>query len=142
MPGLIGQVYPIAPVAPNSVNDYALNVPELQAAGLLPTAWCVFDGTLTGTNAPIAGYNVASVTINSVGSYTINLINDLDNGDCSIAGSCNFNNVIDNDMTDFVVDNVPTIAPFNSVSVTSHSHSSNVRVNALKVYVQVFGGKN
>lgn len=36
-------------------------------------AWCVFDGTLTGTNAPTAGGNVTSVTRNSAGNYTVNL---------------------------------------------------------------------
>jgi hypothetical protein len=35
-------------------------------------AWCVFDGVLTGTNAPKAGGNVSSVTRNSLGNYTIN----------------------------------------------------------------------
>ena len=35
-------------------------------------AWCNFDGTLTGTNAPRAGGNVTSVTRNSVGDYTVN----------------------------------------------------------------------
>lgn len=34
-------------------------------------AWCNFDGTLTGTNAPRAGGNVTSVTRNAIGSYTI-----------------------------------------------------------------------
>lgn len=34
--------------------------------------WCYFDGTTTGTNAPLAGFNVASVTRNSAGNYTIN----------------------------------------------------------------------
>lgn len=34
--------------------------------------WCNFDGSLTGTNPPSAGYNVASVTRNSAGVYTIN----------------------------------------------------------------------
>jgi hypothetical protein len=35
-------------------------------------AYCVFDGTLTGTNAPTAGGNVTSVTRNGTGDYTIN----------------------------------------------------------------------
>jgi hypothetical protein len=33
----------------------------------------VFDGGLTGTNAPISGFGVTSVTRNSAGNYTINL---------------------------------------------------------------------
>ena len=42
----------------------------------LPTyacrAWCNLNGLLTGTNAPSAGGNVASVTRNSAGYYTVN----------------------------------------------------------------------
>jgi hypothetical protein len=36
-------------------------------------AWCVFDGSISGTNAPLAGGNVTSVTRNSTGDYTVNL---------------------------------------------------------------------
>jgi hypothetical protein len=35
-------------------------------------AWCLFNGTTTGTNAPTAGGNVSTVTRNSVGNYTVN----------------------------------------------------------------------
>lgn len=35
-------------------------------------AWCYFNGTTAGTNAPTAGYNVTSVTRNSAGNYTVN----------------------------------------------------------------------
>jgi len=35
-------------------------------------AWCLFNGTTTGTNAPLAGGNVTSVTRNGTGDYTIN----------------------------------------------------------------------
>ena len=35
-------------------------------------AWCTFNGTTTGTNAPISGGNVTSVTRSSAGNYTIN----------------------------------------------------------------------
>jgi hypothetical protein len=34
-------------------------------------AWCYFNGTTTGTNAPTGGGNVASVTRNGTGDYTI-----------------------------------------------------------------------
>lgn len=33
----------------------------------------IFNGTLTGTNPPISGFGVTSVTRNAVGNYTINL---------------------------------------------------------------------
>lgn len=36
-------------------------------------AWCMFNGATTGTNAPTVGYNVTSVTRNSLGDYTVNL---------------------------------------------------------------------
>jgi hypothetical protein len=35
-------------------------------------AWCVVNGTTAGTNAPLAGGNVTSVTRNSAGNYTVN----------------------------------------------------------------------
>lgn len=38
-----------------------------------PKAWCTFNGTTTGTNAPSAGYNVSTVTRNGTGDYTVNL---------------------------------------------------------------------
>jgi len=36
-------------------------------------AHCVWDGTATGTNAPISGSGVTSVTRNAAGNWTINL---------------------------------------------------------------------
>ena len=36
-------------------------------------AWCTFNGTTAGTNAPTSGGNVSTVTRNSAGSYSINL---------------------------------------------------------------------
>jgi hypothetical protein len=36
-------------------------------------AWCAFNGVTAGTNAPIAGGNVSTVTRNTTGSYTVNL---------------------------------------------------------------------
>lgn len=35
-------------------------------------AWCTFNGTLTGTNAPLSGGNVTSVTRTATGNYTVN----------------------------------------------------------------------
>jgi hypothetical protein len=35
-------------------------------------AWCTFNGTTAGTNAPTAGGNVTSITRVSTGVYTIN----------------------------------------------------------------------
>ena len=70
------------------VQDASITTAKLAAAATTPDklsggqsgsapvygcrAWCNFDGTLTGTNAPRAGGNVTSVTRNGVGDYTIN----------------------------------------------------------------------
>lgn len=61
------------------IADSAVTAPKLSGAqtGAAPIygarAWCRFDGTLTGTNAPAAGGNVTSVTRVSAGVYDVNL---------------------------------------------------------------------
>lgn len=40
---------------------------------LHPKAWCMFDGSTAGTNAPTAGSGVTSITRNGTGNYTVNL---------------------------------------------------------------------
>lgn len=60
------------------------------AVGALNTAkaWAVFNGTLTGTNAPTAGYNVSSVTRNAAGDYTLNFTNALSSTDYAPIITC------------------------------------------------------
>lgn len=52
-------------------------------------AWCLFNGTTAGTNPPTSGYNVTSVTRNSVGNYSINLLRPMNsvNSMCPMASS-------------------------------------------------------
>ncbi len=50
--------------------------------------WCSFNGTTAGTNAPIAGYNVVSVTKNSTGNYTINYIVPFSSTIYVVTGNC------------------------------------------------------
>lgn len=51
-------------------------------------AWAFFDGTLTGTNPPTSGSaNVASITRNSVGNYTINFSPSLANTNYALSGT-------------------------------------------------------
>ena len=50
-------------------------------------AWCVFDGTLTGTNAPLAGGNVTNVVRNAVGDYTVNFTTAMQDTLFSLTGS-------------------------------------------------------
>jgi len=49
-----------------SIKAYVDGLPGIKAH-------CVWNGILTGTNAPISGSGVTSVTRNSAGNYTINL---------------------------------------------------------------------
>ncbi len=50
----------------------ALSWATAGGGGGAPFAWCLFDGTLAGTNAPRAGSNVADVTRLGVGTYRVN----------------------------------------------------------------------
>ena len=49
--------------------------------------WCYFDGTNTGTNAPLAGYNVTSVTRTTNGTYRINYNNNFSTNKYGVFGT-------------------------------------------------------
>ena len=53
-------------------------------------AWCRFNGTTTGTNAPTAGGNVSTVARNSAGVYTINFTTAMDDANYCIQISSTF----------------------------------------------------
>ena len=48
-------------------------------------AWANFDGTLTGTNAPTNGYNIASITRNGTGDYTATFTSALTNANYTVS---------------------------------------------------------
>jgi hypothetical protein len=52
-------------------------------------AWCKFNGTTVGTNAPIEGINVANVTRNSTGNYTVNFSTNLSTSTFAVFGFAN-----------------------------------------------------
>ena len=64
----------------------------VSASGSAPVigcrAWCRFNGTLTGTNSPLKGSNVTSVTRNSLGNYTINFSTPMQTVNYATLGSC------------------------------------------------------
>lgn len=64
---------------------------SIRADGAL-SAWCVFDGTVAGTNPPTAGFNVTSVQRVSAGLYNISLTRQMKTGNGVSDGSCNVNN--------------------------------------------------
>lgn len=53
-------------------------------------AWAYFNGTTTGTNAPIKGYNVTSITRTGIGTYTVNFTSALADGNYSLTGTCGY----------------------------------------------------
>ena len=60
--------------------------------GTLCRAWVNFNGTLTGTNPPRAGFNVSSVTRNGTGDYTVNFTNAMPDANYAYnASSSNYN---------------------------------------------------
>jgi len=67
----------------NSVGEAQLTVPELQAAGLLPTAWCVFSSPSTLK----AGINFASVVRPSTGQFDFTFSVPMDIVDYSVVPS-------------------------------------------------------
>lgn len=54
-------------------------------------AWAKFDGTTVGTNAPTVGYNVATVTRNSAGNYTVNLTTAFSSANYVVIGTATGN---------------------------------------------------
>jgi hypothetical protein len=75
-------------IQPNTVQtadiaDSAVTASKLSGAqtGTAPIygarAWCIFDGTLTGTITPTASGNVTSITKNATGDYTVNFTSPL-----------------------------------------------------------------
>ena len=51
-------------------------------------AWCTFDGSTAGTNAPTAGYNVTSVTRTAAGNYTVNFTTAFSAATYAVSGWC------------------------------------------------------
>lgn len=92
-------------------------------------AWCQFNGTLTGTNAPVSGFNVASVTRVSTGVYTITFATPLASANYVVLGSSIVSTTVC--ITSQAVSGV-------TVAVCATASGSPVDVN--NAYLTVFGG--
>jgi len=55
------------------------------------TAWVTFNGATVGTNAPMAGFNVSSVTRNASGDYTVTFVTPMANANFSTTACGNYN---------------------------------------------------
>ena len=67
-------------------NDVYVSPGRQKSHPLHPKAWCVFDGSVAGTNAPAAGSGVTSITRNAAGNYTANLAITLSSTNYAIFG--------------------------------------------------------
>ena len=81
-------------------------------------AWCTFNGASTGTNAPISGGNVTSVTRNATGDYTVNFTVAMPDANYCVSG------------VSAAIPGVSYPTPVSPVSSTSLSTSS-ARINAI-----------
>ena len=75
-----------------------IEIPAISAPTSVPaalsTAWCRFDGTLTGTNPPTQGFNVASVQRTGTGTYVITFGEPFATTGYSVTGSVNGNGAV------------------------------------------------
>lgn len=79
-----GDTYLLRATAANTVEVLGYT---RAGAGFAIRAWCLFDGTVAGTNAPTAGGNVSSVTRNGAGDWTVNFSVALPDTLYAVAGS-------------------------------------------------------
>lgn len=91
--GLSAGGLPDNSITTNDIANGAVTASKLSGgqSGAAPVygcrAWCVFNGTTVGTNAPIAGGNVTNVTRNGTGDYTINFTTALPSANYCVTGS-------------------------------------------------------
>jgi len=92
------------------------------------SAWAQFDGTMTGANAPTAGFNVTTITRNSVGNYTATMLRPMLATSGASFGGCNLNNA-------FVATNLSSSSTVNIVITVAGTPTDSNEVKFL-----VFGG--
>ena len=79
------------PGVPGSDDAYGMVVDEFKerhgiGADRQVLAWCTFDGSGSDPISSADGYNVASITDNGTGDYTVTFTNDLPNDDYALCG--------------------------------------------------------
>jgi hypothetical protein len=58
-------------------------------------AWCRFNGTTTGTNAPTAGGNVSTVARTATGTYTITFATAMEDANYCIQANATYTTIVD-----------------------------------------------
>jgi len=104
-------------------------------------AWCNFNGTLTGTNAPRAGSNVSSVTRNGAGDYTINFTSALADANYVASFSCpNRTDTTVAVVMEYSTDGVnPATKTTTSFRIAVRAASNNTGMDTADINVTIFG---
>jgi len=97
-------------------------------------AWCVFDGTVAGTNAPTAGGNVTSVTRNTNGTYTINFATPMSDANYSASITTEHNAGTEAYMGCVDYDTLPTAS---ALKINTIARSSGTPTDTRWVSVQI-----
>jgi hypothetical protein len=71
-------------IVTSNVSDGTLSIPTTYVTNGSAKAWVNFNGT--GTIAARDSFNVASLTDNGTGNYTVNFADAMGNGDYSVSG--------------------------------------------------------
>lgn len=137
---------PYAEITDINVANSAYVKTAINASGSAPIyacrAWCEFDGTLTGTNAPTAGGNITSIQRNSAGDYTINFTTALPTANYSIIltatqnqASSSTNHVMG--IRSVATDGAPTLKSTSAVRVVVQT-SGGAEIDLKTICVAVF----
>jgi len=123
-----------AKLANEAVTSAKMDVAEMQAAGLLPTAWCTFVGS---TGEIVAGFGFSSVVRNSAGYYTASFSTPMDTDNYMVQAQNNGGTSTADTNT-----NSNTVNGFDLQTGTFGSGISNAFSDAALVSLLIFGGKN
>ena len=98
-------------------------------------AWCTFNGTTTGTNAPTAGGNVSTVTRNGTGDYTVNFTTAM--VDANYASVCGWG--MTNATVTLLIGTAALIAPTTSaLRFTMINSSTGAALDVVRISVSIF----
>ena len=100
-------------------------------------AWCRFNGTSTGTNAPTDGFNVTSVTRNGLGDYTITFANAMANANYALVGTAGYSG---NAGVWVVAARNLVATPLTTTTARINTSVSGSSVDAEIVSIQILGG--
>jgi len=122
----------------NSVAEPQLEVASLQAAGLLPTAWVLFNGEDAHPITPIASYNIDLVAKGTTGQYIPNfVVGTMDNINYTAIAAIRAGAT-----ANIIVEDPAVVRTVNDVQFIAFNSSGEGVGDVPLVSIQFFGGKN